>query len=82
MANVKLTVSIPKELYKKIESGKKKLKKNRSEYVQEAIQAYFVYEEEKAKVDRYVAGYKKHPEDKKRVEEFEKEQLKVLSGEF
>ena len=82
MANVKLTVTIPSEMYEKIEKGKKKKKINRSLFVQEAIHAYFAGEEEKEKAKKYVEGYKRHPENEKDIKNLEKLQSKALHGDF
>jgi metal-responsive CopG/Arc/MetJ family transcriptional regulator len=82
MANVKLTVTIPSEMYEKIETGKKRKKINRSLFVQEAIHAYFAVEEEKEKTRKYIEGYKKYPEDKKDIKNLEKLQSKTLHGDF
>ena len=81
MKTAKLTVTIPCDKYERIEKEKKQLGLNRSSFVNLMISFFFHEEDEAEKVKRYIAGYKKKPEDVKKIAAMENIQLKSL-GEF
>ncbi|PKN01922.1 MAG: hypothetical protein CVU77_03025 [Elusimicrobia bacterium HGW-Elusimicrobia-1] len=81
MNTAKLTVTIPCDKYERIEKEKKQKGLNRSAFVNLMISFFFQEEDEAEKVKRYISGYKKKPEDIKKIAAFENIQSKSL-GEF
>ncbi len=66
---VKIGVSLSKEKFSAVEKMRKKFKKTRSALISEAIGLWIKDKKEEELVKQYVAGYKKHPETKKEIEE-------------
>jgi metal-responsive CopG/Arc/MetJ family transcriptional regulator len=82
MKNVRFTVTLDEENFKKLENEKKKRRSNRSSVIREMIQYFFEKKNEEAKIRKYINGYQKNPEKINKVAELEKEQYKVLDDEF
>ena len=81
MNTAKLTVTIPRDKYERIEKEKRQRGLNRSAFVSQAIDVFFQKEDEAGKVKRYIAGYKKKPETITEIPAMEKVQATTL-GEF
>ena len=81
MNTAKLTITIPRDKYERIEKEKKQRGLNRSAFVNQAIDIFFQKEDEAEKVKRYMAGYKKKPENIEEISAMEKTQAATL-GEF
>lgn len=82
MKNVRFTITLDKDNFKKLEDEKIKRKSNRSKVIQEMIQYFFEKKTEEEKIKKYINGYQKNPEKMNKVAELEKEQYKVLGNEF
>jgi metal-responsive CopG/Arc/MetJ family transcriptional regulator len=59
----RLTVTLPREKYERIEREKNQRGLNRSAFVNQVIDSFFQKEDEAEKDKRYVTGYKKKPEN-------------------
>ena len=70
--SVKIAVSLPKEVFLGAESLRRRTKKSRSALYAAALKAYLKADEILAMEERYVAGYKAHPEDPKEMEAWTK----------
>jgi len=81
MKTAKLTVTISKDSYERIEKEKKQRGLNRSALVNQIINFYFEKEKEMEKVKKYIAGYKKKPENIEEIAALDQLQSTVL-GEF
>jgi hypothetical protein len=81
MNTAKLTVTISKEQYERIEKEKKRRGLTRSALVSQMIGFFFEKEKEREKEKKYVAGYRKRPELVEELAVIEKVQAAVL-GEF
>jgi len=77
----RLTVTLPREKYERIEKEKKKKGLNRSAFVNQAIDVFFQKEDEAEKDKKYVAGYKKKPENTEEIEALTKSSAEIW-GEF
>ncbi|MBU2495216.1 MAG: ribbon-helix-helix protein, CopG family [Candidatus Omnitrophica bacterium] len=77
----RLTVTIPREKYERIEKEKNRRGLNRSAFVNQAIDSFFQKEDEAEKDKKYVAGYKKKPENRAEVEALTKSSAEIW-GEF
>jgi metal-responsive CopG/Arc/MetJ family transcriptional regulator len=78
MKNVRFTITLDEDNFKKLENEKKKRKSNRSRLIQEMIQYFFEKKNEDEKIKQYIKGYQEIPEKTDNVAEYEKEQYKVL----
>jgi len=81
MRTAKLTVTISKESYDRIEKEKRRRGLTRSALVNQMIGYYFDKDREKEKDKKYVAGYKNKPELIEEIAALEKTQAAVM-GEF
>ena len=79
--SLKTTISLPKEDFLKIETYRKKLKKSRSEIIQEAVHQWFENRALKEKEQQYLEGYARHPEDAEEIEPFFKAGLSSFKKE-
>lgn len=77
----RLTVTISREKYERIEKEKKQRGLSRSAFVTQAIDVFFQKEDEAEKDRRYAAGYKKKPENIAEVEVMTKASAEIW-GEF
>ena len=59
----RLTVTLPREKYERIEKEKNRRGLNRSAFINQAIDSFFQKEDEAEKDKKYVAGYKEKPEN-------------------
>lgn len=82
MKNVRFTIILDEDNFRKLENEKKKRHSNRSRIIQEMIQYFFEKKNEEEKVRRYIKGYQDTPENTDKVAEYEKEQYKTLDKEF
>jgi metal-responsive CopG/Arc/MetJ family transcriptional regulator len=64
---IKVTMSIPDELYKHVEKARKKEGKTRSAVMQDALRYWLKQQEQMALVQQYQAGYRKKPESRSEV---------------
>ena len=81
MRSIRLTVTIPRFEFEQIERAKKRRGLNRSALLKEIIDFFFTREAEKSKIERYVDGYKRKPENLAELSRLERTQLDAL-GEF
>ncbi len=82
MSKSRLTVTIPKEDYERIEQEKKKKSVNRSVLVQEIIEFFFAKKDKQLKINKYIDGYKRIKENTGNIEHLEKNQTEALDKEF
>ena len=82
LKNVRLTITLDKNSYKKIEDEKKRKNTTRSSLMQQIIQYYFDRKKEEENIIQYIKGYQEIPEKVDRVAEWEGEQYKILDKEF
>lgn len=82
MKNIRLTITLDEDNYKKLEDEKKKRRSNRSKLIQEMIQYFFEKKNEEEKIQKYIKGYQKNPEKIDKIAELENIQYKVLDDEF
>ena len=80
MNAVRLTVTIPREEFRKIEEAKRQRHINRSVFLQEIIRFFFAREDEQDKISRYIAGYRKKPEKMEEISALTKAQMEILGG--
>ena len=62
MVAIKLAVSVPKDLFDKVERKRKKRGLTRSAVVQVGLQAWLDALHEYDRVQKYIRGYEKYPE--------------------
>ncbi|MBA3051642.1 MAG: hypothetical protein ABII20_03030 [Candidatus Omnitrophota bacterium] len=77
----RLVVTIPKDEFKRVEQEKKERGITRSAFVHQIIDFFFRKEDEFKKETRYIAGYKKYPENIKEAAAVEKAAFETM-GEF
>lgn len=82
MKNVRITITLDKDSYKKIEDEKERKNTARSSLIQQIIQYYFDRKREEEDINRYIKGYQEIPEKVDKVAEWEDEQYKILDKEF
>jgi len=82
MKTVRMTVTIPDEDFQRIEQSKRAKGLSRSAMVHEMVATYFTGEELREKIDKYVDGYRRMPEDPEEIAALEKAQLDVMDGGF
>jgi len=81
MNTARLIVTIPKDEYERIEREKKEKGMSRSAFVHQIIEFFFRREDMAKKEEKYIAGYKKKPEDTKEITALEKLAVETM-GEF
>jgi metal-responsive CopG/Arc/MetJ family transcriptional regulator len=59
---VKITVSVPRDLHKAVESARKRRDESRSAVIQEALRQWLRNEARTELVREYEAGYRRRPE--------------------
>jgi len=82
MSKIRLTVTIPREEYERIEEEKKKKGISRSAAVEEMVKLFFTKEDEKLKIKKYIEGYKRIPEKTNYIAQLEQVQFEILDKEF
>ncbi|MDO9513123.1 MAG: hypothetical protein Q7J59_00740 [Elusimicrobiota bacterium] len=65
----RLVVTIPKNEFERVEREKKDRGITRSAFIHQIIDFFFRKEDESKKEAKYIAGYKKHPENIKKIDE-------------
>ncbi len=69
MANTtKCAVSLPRNLFARMESVRRRTRENRSAFVRRAVETLFEKADEAEKVRAYVEGYRRHPETKREIQ--------------
>jgi metal-responsive CopG/Arc/MetJ family transcriptional regulator len=69
MNTIKTAVSLPAEIYNKVEKIRKKMDKSRSEMVADALCKMIKEIENRERDQREIAAYKKHPETREEITE-------------
>ncbi len=64
----KIAISLPDELYRALESMRRKSGKSRSAVVQEAVRDWLRRQARGELVREYEAGYRRHPESSEEIE--------------
>jgi len=82
MPKSRLTVTISRNDYERIEEEKRKKGVSRSALVEEIIKFFFVKEDEQFKIKKYIDGYKKIPEKTNDMAQLEQVQFETLDKEF
>ena len=82
MPKSRLTVTISRDDYKRIEEEKRKKGVSRSALVEEIIKFFFVKEDEQFKIKKYIDGYKKIPEKINDIVQLEQVQFEILDKDF
>ena len=59
---VKIAISLPQSIFDSVERERQMSKKSRSEFFRQAVSAFLRGLEERRQEERYVEGYRKHPE--------------------
>jgi metal-responsive CopG/Arc/MetJ family transcriptional regulator len=67
-AAVKIAVTVPAELYRAVETARKRQARSRSAVVQEALRAWLRHQAHAELVRDYEAGYRKRPEGKREID--------------
>jgi metal-responsive CopG/Arc/MetJ family transcriptional regulator len=67
-AAVKIAVTVPAQLYKAMESARKRLARTRSAIVQEALRHWLRQQAQAALVREYEQGYRRKPETKHEID--------------
>lgn len=76
----KVAISMPREIFRSVERTRRRLHLARSEAVVKALEAWLRQLEERVAVQRYIAGYRRHPERLSPVEA--KARLKLTAAVF
>ncbi|MCK5767184.1 MAG: ribbon-helix-helix protein, CopG family [Candidatus Atribacteria bacterium] len=82
MPKSKLTVTISRNDYERIEEEKRKKGVSRSALVESMIKFFFVKEDEQFKIKKYIDGYKKIPEKINDIVQLEQVQCEILDKDF
>ncbi|MCD6310973.1 MAG: hypothetical protein J7M11_00725 [Elusimicrobia bacterium] len=77
----RLVVTIPKHEFERVEQEKKERGITRSAFIHQIIDFFFRKEDELKKEAKYIAGYKKYPENIKKIDAVEKAAFETM-GEF
>jgi len=82
MPKSRLTVTISRNDYERIEEEKRKKGVSRSALVESIIKFFFVKEDEQFKIKKYINGYKKIPEKINDIVQLEQVQFEILDKDF
>ena len=82
MPKSRLTVTISRDDYERIEEEKRKKGVSRSALVESIIKFFFVKEDEQFKIKKYINGYKKIPEKINDIVQLEQVQFEILDKDF
>jgi len=82
MPKSRLTVTISRNDYERIEEEKRKKGVSRSALVESIIKFFFVKEDEQFKIKKYIDGYKKIPEKINDIVQLEQVQFEILDKDF
>ncbi len=78
---MKIAISLPREEFLLIEKLKTKLKKSRSQLIQEAIEYWLEGRQRQGLIEKYEKGYRAKPEKLSHIAALEKAQLSSFSEE-
>lgn len=78
---VKVAVSLPEDLFKRLEKVRRRQDVSRSAAFREALEAWLRDLQEREDVRRYIEGYRRMPETREEMKAFEKLALTALSHE-
>lgn len=78
---VKIAVSLPSSLYQAIEKERRETGQSRSAIVRSALEDSIARRDRAALIERYVEGYRKHPETVAEVAAAESASADALAGE-
>lgn len=78
-AATKVAVSIPKDLYRAVESVRRKSGRSRSALMQDALRHWLRHQAEALLVREYEAGYRKRPEGRREVRAAEAAAVRLFS---
>lgn len=62
---IKIAITLPQQVFKRLESLRKKDKKSRSGVILQSISHWLEWQERKDKISAYEKGYEKYPEGTK-----------------
>ena len=65
----KFAISLPEELFERLEQDRRERRMNRSEYVANAVEDHLQRRREQELIEQYVRGYLEHPETEEEVAE-------------
>jgi len=82
MPKSRLTVTISRNDYERIEEEKRKKGVSRSALVESIIKFFFVKEDEQFKIKKYIDGYKKIPEKINDIVQLEQVQFEISDKDF
>ena len=63
----KIAISLPEHMLEQIEAERQTTGETRSEFIRRAVTALLRAEDEQRAIDRYIEGYRKHPETPEEV---------------
>jgi metal-responsive CopG/Arc/MetJ family transcriptional regulator len=78
---VKIAVTVPAQLYKAMESARKRQARSRSAIVQEALRQWLRQQVHAALVHEYEQGYRRKPETKREIDAAMATAISLLDGE-
>lgn len=58
----KIAISLPDEVFRRIERERRHRGESRSEFLRRTVETYFHQKQERQAVEQYVKGYRQHPE--------------------
>jgi metal-responsive CopG/Arc/MetJ family transcriptional regulator len=67
-SSVKIAVTVPAELYRAVETARKRHARSRSAIIQEALRHWFRHQAQAELVREYEAGYRRKPEGKREID--------------
>ena len=79
--SVKVAISLPPAMFEVVEQARQDRKESRSEFFRQAILAFLRELSEKADIERYVQGYRRHPESEEEVDLLDADSAATLAGE-
>jgi metal-responsive CopG/Arc/MetJ family transcriptional regulator len=80
-AAVKIAISLPKELFKTAERERKARGESRSQFFRQAVESFLHQANQQRALERYVQGYREHPETEEEVAAVEQVSRVILSQE-
>ena len=79
--SVKIAVTVPAELYKSVETARRRSARSRSAIVQEALRHWLRHQAQAELVREYEAGYRRRPEGKREIDVAMATAVGLLRGE-
>jgi len=77
----KIAISLPADVFRKVEKARKKTGESRSAFIKRKIEYVFSKEEHDALVKQYIEGYQKFPETEDDVNIVKASAMKILAEE-